>query len=412
MLLGIAGANATQGWVSTQGASMARDYGGVYGDSLWDRIAVVVGCLFFHVRGLPMFSTLLGIGFGMITVSLMRRGYPRSAARRLLIRRYGFLALFGVVHTVFLFWGDIMCFYGLAGILLALMIGFRDKVLLLLGSLVWVVSLVLTVIASLIPDPDVGGDASSFFGSAGDVSLTTHSYLGQVGGGLAIALAQVISFPMEVVLLGLPIVLGYLAAKRGIIHNIQAHRKLLWAWVIVALLVILCVGLPLGLAQIGVIGGAAQWEMLNQSFGVLTGPGIVAGLALALDPLQRRAARSEARGEHPRIPRALWPFAALGKRSMSGYVGQSVLFSILVTSYGLGLTRDSGAWKVTLMAILVWFLTLLGACLCEALGKPGPLEWLHRHLAYGRQGLPPRYEGPVEPPVGERALVYPGNESP
>ena len=55
-----------------------------------------------HVRGLPMFSTLLGYGVGMIVLSLWRREYPITKAHAVVMRRYAFLALLGLIHMVFL----------------------------------------------------------------------------------------------------------------------------------------------------------------------------------------------------------------------------------------------------------------------------------------------------------------------
>ncbi|NMB23553.1 MAG: DUF418 domain-containing protein, partial [Corynebacterium sp.] len=128
-LLGIALANVATAWLPADSSLEANRLGGMITGSAWEQIAVVFSAMFIHVRGLPMFSTMLGYGVGMIVGSLWRRGYPENQARRVLVRRYGFLALFGLVHMVFLFWGDIMFFYGVAGMLLAVMMTFRDKTL-------------------------------------------------------------------------------------------------------------------------------------------------------------------------------------------------------------------------------------------------------------------------------------------
>lgn len=58
-LLGIALANVGTAWVENPGAELAGGLGGVYEDSLLDKVVVVLGTMFVHVRGLPMFATLL-----------------------------------------------------------------------------------------------------------------------------------------------------------------------------------------------------------------------------------------------------------------------------------------------------------------------------------------------------------------
>lgn len=74
-LLGIAIANMTTAWIITEDRPGAY-FGGILNDSVLDKIAVVFGAFFVHNRGLPMFSTLLGFGVGLIAMSLWRRGFP------------------------------------------------------------------------------------------------------------------------------------------------------------------------------------------------------------------------------------------------------------------------------------------------------------------------------------------------
>ena len=86
-----------------------------------DAFFAVFSAMFVHVRGLPMFSTLLGFGFGLVVASLYRKHYPLRDARRVLLRRYGTLAALGLIHMLAIFYGDIMLTYGLIGVLMALL---------------------------------------------------------------------------------------------------------------------------------------------------------------------------------------------------------------------------------------------------------------------------------------------------
>ena len=77
-LLGIAMANMTTAWIITTDRPGSY-FGGIIDGSVWDKAAVVFGAFFVHNRGLPMFSTLLGFGVGLIAMSLWRRGFPVRA---------------------------------------------------------------------------------------------------------------------------------------------------------------------------------------------------------------------------------------------------------------------------------------------------------------------------------------------
>ena len=89
---------------------------------------------------------------------------------------------------------------------------------------------------------------------------------------------------------------------------------------------------------------------------------------------------------HNTVPAVFYPFVALGKRSMSGYIMQSILFIITVMPFGLGLGLESGVAMKLLIATGIWAVTLILATILEATNTPGPFEWAHRHLSYGKTG--------------------------
>ncbi|WP_257161248.1 DUF418 domain-containing protein [Corynebacterium cystitidis] len=391
-LLGIAMANIPAAWVSYELIDDGTKLGGVQPGAegiqlALDKMTMVFGAMFVHVRGLPMFSTLLGFGIGLISMSLARRGFPRSEAWKVLIRRYGFLALFGVVHAVFLFYGDIMMMYGLMGIVLTLMIGFSNK------GLAWVAG-ILYWLGTL-------GMASTFIGTFFvedlDTKFTTvepnpDTYLGWLGLGV-ISAAMHIPLTIAAGFSLFPvIIIGFIFARSGVLHEPDKHQKTLWAWTITAGVIILFIGLPWGLAEIGVLNPqwAGRLSLLNQTFGYLTGPGIVSFTALVLRGAQRRY---EQTGTVPALLRAP---VALGKRSMSGYLVQSIILFILMPQFTLGLFVDAGAFWLAIVGLGTWVITLVLASVLEAAGLPGPFEWLHRRLSYGRDGLHQRWIPPKQ----------------
>ncbi|MGD7001108.1 DUF418 domain-containing protein [Corynebacterium halotolerans] len=389
-LLGIALANVGTAWVGNDAADLAAGYGGVYDNSVLDKISVVLGTMFVHVRGLPMFATLVGLGVGMITMSLWRRGYPPGSARGVLARRYGFLALFGLIHMVFIFFGDIMVFYGLAGIVLGLLISLRDKILLwIAGVLLALQAVVFTALGVFTAlNPDI---SNAFSGSAG--FGTPNTYGENLLLGLLAVMNNTIGFPLQALIYMPLLLLGFVAARRGVFTDVASHRRLLLTWTGVGAAVVVLIGLPWGLAEIGVLPVtlAPLFQMMNLGFGQLTGPAIIAAVALLSRPLQERVDRARAAGDPVVLPLPVWALLALGKRSMTGYVLQSVFFLIAVKPFALGLGEGQGAFELSLIAFVVWLLTLLIALGLEYAGKPGPLEHLHRLLSYGRNGLQQRW---------------------
>ena len=382
-LLGIAMANVAQAWVindwSEDQSRVGWSVGGVRPDSVIDQVSAVFAAMFIHVRGLPMFSTLLGFGFGLVAASLYRKHYPAKQARRVLFRRYGILALFGLAHMFLLFYGDIMLTYGLVGILLAAMLTLSSKTLRIIAYSILVVFTAMGV---------MGAYASIYFDAgAGMIESAPTATLDSLGAYFSsnaqMALGLLAAQPFAALQLGALSIIGFVWARERVLIDVASHRRTLITWTVIAGLIILCVGLPWGLSAAGVL--PAQWEMplfvLNQAVGYLTGPGILAALALATDSL------------HNQVPGWARAFVALGKRSMSGYLAQSVLFILLCTPAFLGLGLDTSVTGKLFIGFGVWLITLALAVVLDRAGKQGPFEWAHRHLSYGKTGrIEPKHD--------------------
>ncbi|MDO5671181.1 MAG: DUF418 domain-containing protein [Corynebacterium sp.] len=380
-LLGIALANLPTAWAVAENADLAGYFGGIYGEAtLLEQLAVVFHAMFVHVRGLPMFTTLLGFGIGLITMSLWRRGFPPGKAKRALYKRYVFLALIGLGHLVFLFFGDIIVQYSLVAFVIIAMITLRDRTIMIIA---WVLLGLNVVVFS------IAGVALSFFPEFTDFAMTPGSfietsdnYLAYLGFNAAAGLAAVASFPVLFLMLGPLMMIGFVWARRGVLIDAPAHRRLLTTWVAVGAAVVLFIGLPWGLASLGVL--PSTWEMplnvANTGLGLLTGPAALALVALlfqgTVDTLQ-----------------PWWrAFVALGQRSMSGYILQSLLFLALTQPFTLGWGREAGILPQMGLALGVWLTTLVWAYVWDLRGWPGPVEWVHRRLSYGREGLPAVYQ--------------------
>lgn len=392
-LLGIALANLPTAWAVTSSADYAGFFGGVFGPgSVFDDIAVVFAAMFLHVRGLAMFTTLLGFGVGLIVMSLWRKHYPLKDARRVLWRRYGLLALIGLLHLVFLFFGDIMVAYGLGAMVLIAMISLKDRTLMIVA---WVMlgiqmafSIGSSIAALLYPE---------MFSYDLDMLGENYSYSEYLLTNLLVGGVQLLAAPFIVFTLLPLMIIGMVWARKGVLSNIDEHITILRAWVVVAAAVILIVGLPWGLSSIGVLSAELVpfFNMLNTGLGMLTGPGILAALALSCRGLQQRIDAARSRGEDFPLPLPIRALAALGKRSMSGYILQSIFFIIVTQPFMLGWGRDVGIIAQMGIALGVWFATLALAFVWELAGWPGPFESVHRRLAYGRDGL-------KNPPIPQR----------
>ena len=394
-LWGIAMANLTTFWImnSPEGA-IGKSLGWVDPDSASDRFAALFSGMLVHTRGLPMFATLLGFGIGLLTSSLHRKNYPVGKATRVLVKRYGILAVFGLLHMYLLFNGDIMFTYGLAGMLIATMIKLSSKTLRIFAAVSFCIALLLSTMSVItaLAGVDVVPEftPTEQITTAGTYFITTIQQ----------APFFMVNSTFAVLAVLCVMLIGFIWAREGVLANVDANRKTLTFWAGLAVVISLVVGIPWGLTAIGVINDQLDqvFMALNMGVGTFTGPGILALVALATNGIQKRMYDDAAAGRPVAAPKILYPFVALGKRSMSGYIAQSFLFIILVMPFGFGLGVDSTISEKLLIATGVWLITLVLAVILEATNTPGPFEWVHRRLAYGRTGKLEPYAGAYNGP--------------
>ncbi|WP_245533763.1 DUF418 domain-containing protein [Corynebacterium lubricantis] len=382
-LLGIAAANMPTAWAGYENATGDLSLGGfrpgatVFQHFL-DQLAMVFSGMFVHVRGLPMFATLLGFGVGLISVSLHRRNFPRSKARNILLRRYGILALFGLVHCVFIFYGDILLLYGLLAMIIIAMMGLSNRtlkwitaVLFAIGVIIGAMSFVYTV---YFPEDTM----------ASQVIINPDTYVDYMGMGALYAAGYVASVLYASFNL-LPVMLvGFIFARSRVLHEPRKYLKTLGTWIAVGAVIVLFVGLPWGLSSAGFIDPewAPIFYSLNSFLGYFTGPAILALASVLFIPAQEKFEQTQ------KVPWWLAAPVALGKRSMTGYLLQSIILFVLMLPFTLNLFVDAGAFVLQVVAFVVWIVLLALAYALEKLDQPGPFEWVHRRLSYGKDGLP------------------------
>ena len=377
MLLLIALANVP--WFlygSTQGTTTMHPVDG----STLDRAVQAVLIVAVDGRIYPLFAFLFGYGIVQLYNRQRQGGADDGVARRLLRRRHLWMIAFGFIHVVLLWIGDVVSAYGLAGlVLVALFFRRADRTLLIWAAVVTGV-LALIALLSLISVPFVPAgesvDAGGFFDQGVAVNAESNYLISLV--------TRAIAWPVMVVAQGLlnvvipvMILLAIWAARRGILENPGAHLRLLRRTAVIGLAVAFCSAVPHAMYHVGAlaVGDHISWiftsvELLTNVFG---GLGYVALFTLIAHRLQNRPVAT-------RLP--VVALTAVGKRSLSSYLGQSVLLAPLLAAWGLGLGATLGSAGAAGMAITAWLLLAALAYLWERRDYRGPAETLLRKLVY------------------------------
>ena len=362
------------------GGPPALGFEGAFGDRLvlWGLVTLVESKFF------TLFSLLFGVGFGVQLVRAEAKGAALGARffRRLLI-----LGLFGVLHVVLLWEGDILLLYALLG---GVLFWFRKTPpRALLG---WVLGLLAVPIVFF--SLALGGSlvARDLPGSAAQVRALDNNFIQAIDqaraeevriyrtGSYADILSRRLSnyaVTFTLLVTRVPTVLamfllGLYVGKAGVLQNIDASLPLLkrvrfWG---------LGLGLPMsvlvtaGYVQLPGFSGVIAL-LFNQA---LAGPILVLGYAATLVLLTRS----------PSWRRWLAPLTATGRMALTNYLAQSLVLTLLFYSYGFGLAgRVTPSMGVAIAAGIYLIQTLLSVLWLRYF-RFGPLEWLWRSLTYGR----------------------------
>lgn len=336
---------------------------------------------FVHARGLPLFAIMFGYGLIQIARRQDAVADGPKAARNVLLRRHLWLLVFGFVHGILLFSGDILGAYGIVGIVFTLLLlrrgAWANRVAIgyVAFAALYVVTLGVIVTMGIVGNPN------------GSASVQTDPFRTVMGDNyLSSIMERLGEWPTGTVVF-LPFILivwvGTWAARRKLLEEPANNLGLLRTGAIGGLSIAILGGLPMGLLSGGFLhmdSGTAVWaKILYESAGLFGGIGYfcVFGL-LSVAVTKRKAA--------PRENIIVGSLAALGQRSMSGYIFQSVAWLLLASSFTLSLDTktDNPTFVSAGCAVAVWLLTVVIASLMQRASYRGPAEILLRRLTYGR----------------------------
>ena len=359
-LLGIALAN-TVGWLYGQQRTALVKQADT---TALDRTIDVLLALLVDNRGFPLFALLFGYGIGILYRASQRRG---ESSRRFLARqarRHLVLLVFGLLHGILLFTGDILAAYAIIGMLCA-WLATRGR------------SPLMIVAGIALPALGLWGWADGVIGlggSDGHASAQATSYASSLQIRTGEVLESVALTPIMDIGLLSPMALGALAARYRLLEDVGLHADLLrplarWG---------LGIGL-IGAIPLTVVLIADPHHMILTSQTVLGILGVIHQLTGV--PGAVGAAALAALIAHRFRGPLLRAIEALGAMALTAYIAQSLVFVALMPAFTLGLGARLGTAGASAIALGGWLLMLPLAAALRARDRRGPLERLLRYLA-------------------------------
>ncbi len=345
--------------------------------------------IFIQGKFVTLFSFLFGLGFAVQMTRAEARGakfmsfYPRRLVA---------LALFGLIHGILIWWGDILLCYALAG---ALLLSFRKRAQ---KTLLWwagsIASLPILVISGLFIAALIGryhpeNKPPDMTKLQSVIAIYAHGTVPQIFKENLVVWKQELpatGFAAYALFLFL---LGMWVWRSGLLDRLAEAKPMLkrvcfWC---------LGIGIPLNVfvtlanlrpstghpTVIGYFAGILQFPAEH-----ILSAGYASGLAVLIQSTAWR--------------KRLTPFAAVGRMALTDYLTQSILCTLFFYNYTTGLYGRVGPAIDLIPTVILYGSQVVFSNWWLARFRFGPMEWLWRGMTYGQ--LPPMRKEP-------EAAVYP-----
>lgn len=329
-------------------------------DGAWFKIS----SLFIIASFYPIFAFLFGYGLSIMYQNSLDKGlnyYP------MITRRLLFLLLLGIIHGVFIFYGDILSTYALLGLIAIIFVRLKPQFTLVALS-IGIGIFVLLYLLPMILLKDVT-QIESFVGlqelERVNNILSSRDYVSIIGFnlkyfGMNIANAILVG-PFSI----LPIMLfGIYAHQINWFNKIKQHKNL---YMVIGV-VVLILGLAIKMIQI-VLEGSVTSQLMSQMIG---GPIVALSYIMFFVILcEDQTAR-----------KILTPLQSIGKLSLTTYISQSIICIIIFYGVGLNYYGKLPVLNIYIIGIVIYFVQLIVSYLYLMKFKQGPLEKLWRKVTY------------------------------
>ncbi|MCF8539263.1 MAG: DUF418 domain-containing protein [Candidatus Nanopelagicales bacterium] len=350
-LLGIVVVNAAFLGISTTG----------YTQSSVDGAANLVTAFLVVALAEGKFYLLFSFLFGYSASFILRDNSAPN--RRRYLRRLFALFIFGLAHAIFFFIGDILITYSILGVLLFAVSRTSDRVLRR-----WTIGAIALSVILLLALASLAAAFPEDFSATGGLESALES--GTFWSAASARLAELPGTVPFVLLLQGPMAfaaftLGLRASRHKLLADPGAHiilwrRLALWGWLIGLPLQVLAASLQVSATANGTPFSVAGATGL--ALGFATAPILTAGYIGSIALIMARR------------PHFLSVMAPAGRMSLTVYISESALLSLVFAAYGLGYFGQWGALPVTLVSIASWAILSVFAWLWMKKFSQGPLE--------------------------------------
>jgi uncharacterized protein len=330
-----------------------------------DRVLQTFLAAAVELKAFALFSLLFGAGLAIQFDRLA--GNPRRTV--LLTRRLAVLLLFGAVHLVLVWNGDILVEYAVAGFVVLPLLFAPRWLAPALATAALLAYLAMPLLPAPVAFPDNAwirahiADAVRIYGGGGFFDVLAF----RIAEIPAILPLHVLIFPRTLSLF----LFGALAWRLGLVRNAPQRRPMLCATAIAgigcggALTIAAMAGVPVA------FGFSARGYEVAERLGSIV---LVAGYAAAVLAIMTGPAGKKLLG---------WA-APVGRMAFSNYLAQSLIMGFIFYGYGFALFGRASVTSALAIAVGVYAAQAAISAWWLKRWRYGPVEWLWRSLMYGQ----------------------------
>ena len=336
-------------------------------ESSFDSTLVQICDVFFEWKFMTLFSMLFGYGFGLILQSLERKQINPNS---FFLKRMFWLFMFGCIHTLF-WWGDVLHFYAISGIIL---LAFRNKsnksVLLFSILFLFVVPILISYLFR--NQPETFTDA--------DIQLLYNKY--KNGNVIDVFKANISFYYKTFLISGSDLhdifettgrfMLGYYFLRLNLFQFVETKKTLFKKSAFVS-------------APIMIAYFIISWMISNEMFHVnkyilnfSLSLGIISASIFYVSILVLVYL-------HFGMNRFFAALQSLGRMTLTNYLLISAFLIILLYGFGFGKLGEISIRNIWGCALLWLFIEIIFSTYWLKKFRYGPIEWIWRQLTYGKR---------------------------
>lgn len=320
-----------------------------------------------------LFSFLFGLGFSMMYLK-----YQTDEKRffSLFFRRLLILMMFGIIHIVFFWAGDILFTYSLAGVILLFSRRLPSKTLLSISIFMYFFPIIYIALNAVFPFIPNALSSTSHITMPQVITVYSKGSYSEI---FKLRLSEYFAFRYINLIYYAPKIislffLGFLFFKHGFINKINLSKGKYF----VTSVVLIFIGVLLNTYTLNIVNGLAHadtnpfYTTLYMGLFEITNVFLILGYILII----------LVASQVPIFHHILKPLKYVGRMSLTSYMTYSVVFTTIMYSYGFGKFGSFAPWQLVIIAMVYFVIQIVICKLWLQHFRYGPLEWIWRKLTY------------------------------